>query len=58
MKKLLDLRTQLGDLRGTLQTNEKLDEVLQDVVSNPDKLEQLRPAVKSKDEEKGEESDG
>ena len=59
LKKLLDLRTRLSDLRGTLQTNEKLDEVLQDVVNNSDKLEQLRSSVKSDDEEKkGEESDG
>jgi type VI secretion system protein ImpB len=59
IKKLLDLRTKLSDLRGTLQTNEKLDEVLQDVVSNPEKLEQLRSSVETKDdEEKGEESDG
>jgi type VI secretion system protein ImpB len=58
LKKLLDLRTRLADLRGTLQTNEKLDAVLQDVVSNSDKLEQLRSSVKPKDEEKGEESDG
>jgi type VI secretion system protein ImpB len=58
LKKLLDLRTRLSDLRGTLQTNEKLDEVLQDVVNNSDKLEQLRSSVKSGEEEKGEESDG
>jgi type VI secretion system protein ImpB len=58
LKKLLDLRTRLSDLRGTLQTNEKLDAVLQDVVGNSDKLEQLRSAVKSDAEEKGEESDG
>ncbi|MEX2303641.1 MAG: type VI secretion system contractile sheath small subunit [Bryobacterales bacterium] len=58
LKKLLDLRSQLSDLRGTLQTNERLDEVLQDVVNNPEKLEQLRSSVKSQDEEKGEESDG
>jgi type VI secretion system protein ImpB len=59
LKKLLDLRTRLSDLRGTLQTNEKLDEVLQDVVNNSDKMEQLRSSVKSDDEEKkGEESDG
>jgi type VI secretion system protein ImpB len=58
LKKLLDLRTQLSDLRGTLQTNERLDEVLQDVVNNPEKLEQLRSSVKSQEEEKGEESDG
>lgn len=58
LKKLLDLRTRLSDLRGTLQTNEKLDAVLQDVVSNSDKLEQLRSSVKSEDDKKGEESDG
>ena len=40
------------------RANEKLDAVLQDVVSNSDKLEQLRSSVKPKDEEKGEESDG
>lgn len=58
LKKLLDLRTRLSDLRGTLQTNEKLDEVLQDVVNNSDKLEQLRSSVKSEEDEKGEKSDG
>jgi type VI secretion system protein ImpB len=59
LKKLLDLRTRLSDLRGTLQTNEKLDEVLQDVVNSSDKMDQLRTAVKPADEdEKGEKSDG
>jgi type VI secretion system protein ImpB len=58
LKKLLDLRTRLSDLRGTLQTNEKLDEVLQDVVNNSDKMDQLRTAVKSDEDEKGEKSDG
>ncbi|MCZ6857161.1 MAG: type VI secretion system contractile sheath small subunit, partial [Gemmatimonadetes bacterium] len=29
IKKLLELRTQLGDLRGKLQGNDKLDEILQ-----------------------------
>jgi type VI secretion system protein ImpB len=58
LKKLLDLRTRLSDLRGTLQTNEKLDEVLQDVVNNSDKLEQLRSSVKTDEDEKGEESNG
>jgi type VI secretion system protein ImpB len=32
----------LSDLRGTLQTNEKLDQVLMDAVSNTEKLEKLR----------------
>jgi len=42
LRELLDLRAKLGDLRGTLQTNEKLDEVLLDAVSNTEKLEKLR----------------
>jgi type VI secretion system protein ImpB len=58
LKKLLDLRTRLSDLRGTLQTNEKLDEVLQDVVNSSDKMDQLRTAVKPDEDEKGEKSDG
>jgi type VI secretion system protein ImpB len=58
LKKLLDLRTRLADLRGTLQTNEKLDAVLQDVVNSSDKMEQLRSAVKPEEDEKGEKSDG
>ena len=33
LKELLDLRTRLNDLKGTLQTNEKLDEALLDAVS-------------------------
>src|ERR1035441_9016628 len=32
LKELLDLRTRLNDLKGTLQTNEKLDEALLDAV--------------------------
>lgn len=58
LKKLLDLRTRLADLRGTLQTNEKLDAVLQDVVNSSDKMEQLRSSVKPDEDEKGEKSDG
>jgi type VI secretion system protein ImpB len=42
LKALLDLRTKLSDLRGNLQTNEKLDELLLDAVSNTDKLNKLR----------------
>jgi len=42
LKELLDLRTKLSDLRGNLQTNEKLDELLLDVVSNTDKLNKLK----------------
>ena len=42
LRELLDLRNKLSDLRGTLQTNDKLDEVLMDAVSNTEKLDKLR----------------
>jgi type VI secretion system protein ImpB len=42
LRELLDLRTKLNDLRGNLQTNEKLDELLLDAVSNTEKLGKLR----------------
>ena len=41
VKKLLDLRTKLADLRGSLQGNDKLDEMLHDVVSNTEKRQKL-----------------
>lgn len=42
LRELLELRTKLADLRGTLQANEKLDELLQEIISSTDKLEKLR----------------
>ena len=42
LRELLELRTKLSDLRGNLQTNEKLDELLLDAVSNTDKLNKLK----------------
>jgi type VI secretion system protein ImpB len=42
LKELLDLRTKLSDLRGSLQGNDKLDEILHDVVSNTEKRQKLR----------------
>ena len=42
LRELLELRTKLSDLVGTLQGNEKLDRLLQDVINNTDKLEQAR----------------
>lgn len=42
LKELLELRTQLADLRGSLQTNEKLDEVLQETLGDKEKLNKLR----------------
>ncbi len=42
LRELLELRSKLNDLRGNLQTNEKLDELLVDAVSNTEKLNKLR----------------
>jgi len=41
LKKLLDLRQQLADLRGSLQGNEKLEEILQQTVTDAEKMSQL-----------------
>lgn len=45
LKELLDLRTRLSDLRGGLQGNDKLDELLQDALRNTDKLDKLKGEV-------------
>jgi len=42
LRELLDLRTQLADLRGSLQTNEKLDEVLQATLGDAAKMDKLK----------------
>src|SRR6202011_5358234 len=42
LKELLDLRTRLSDLRGSLQGNDKLEEMLLDAVGNTEKLERLK----------------
>jgi type VI secretion system protein ImpB len=42
LKELLELRTKLGDLRGALQGNDKLDDLLMEAVSNTQKSEQLK----------------
>ena len=53
LRDMLDLRTQLGDLRGNLQGNEKLEELLLDAVGNTEKLEKLRSELGSEEPEKG-----
>jgi len=53
LQELLDLRTKLSDLRGTLQGNDKLDEVLQETLRNTEKLGRLKTEMKG--EEKGNE---
>ncbi len=42
LKDLLDLRTRLADLRGSLQGNDKLDEVLMEAVTDTEKADKLR----------------
>lgn len=42
LRELLELRTQLSDLRGSLQTNEKLDEVLQSTLGDQGKMDALK----------------
>lgn len=42
LRKLLDLRQQLADLRGSLQGNDKLDEILQSTLNDADKMAQLK----------------
>jgi type VI secretion system protein ImpB len=46
LRELLDLRTRLSDLRGSLQGNDKLEELLLDAVKNTDKLGKLKAEVK------------
>jgi len=50
LKELLDLRTRLADLRGTLQGNDKLEELLLDAVGNTEKLDKLKSEIGSKEE--------
>src|ERR1044071_1140312 len=45
LKELLDLRTRLSDLRGSLQGNDKLEEALLESVGNADKLKKLKGEV-------------
>lgn len=50
LKELLDLRTRLADLRGTLQGNDKLEELLLDAVGNTEKLDKLKQEIGTKEE--------
>jgi len=45
LRELLELRTKLADLRGTLQGNEKLDDILKETVGNQEKMNKLRAEV-------------
>ena len=50
LRKLLEARTKLSDLRNKLAGNEKLEDILADVLSNTEKLAKL--GVEAKPEEK------
>jgi type VI secretion system protein ImpB len=42
LRELLELRTRLADLRGTLQGNDKLDEILQATLGDEEKMNKLK----------------
>ncbi|MBI4893668.1 MAG: type VI secretion system contractile sheath small subunit [Acidobacteria bacterium] len=47
LRELLELRTRLADLRGSLQGNEKLEHLLQDVLGNTEKMGRLKNELES-----------
>lgn len=47
LRKLLELRQQLADLRGSLQGNDKLEEILQTMLSSEDKMNLLKAEIES-----------
>src|SRR5439155_3725381 len=51
LKELLDLRERLSDLRGSMQGNDKLEELLRDAVTNTDKLAKLKSEIQGGKEE-------
>jgi type VI secretion system protein ImpB len=48
LRKLLELRQQLADLRGSLQGNDKLDEILQATINDADRLGRLKSEIETK----------
>lgn len=50
LRELLELRGRLADLRGTMQGNDKLEELLRDAVSDKDKLAKLKTEIGMKGE--------
>jgi type VI secretion system protein ImpB len=53
LSELLDLRTRLSDLRGSLQGNDKLDELLLEAVGNTEKLNRLKAEIGAPNAEGG-----
>jgi type VI secretion system protein ImpB len=52
LEKLLELRTRLADLRGSLQTNQTLDDLLQEVINSSEKMQRLRTEVQAPEKAK------
>jgi type VI secretion system protein ImpB len=50
LRELLELREKLSDLRGSLQGNDKLEELLRDAVSNTEKLSRLKTEMQGSKE--------
>ena len=53
LRELLELRTKLADLRGTLQGNDKLDEILQATLQDADKMAKLKQELGTEGESNG-----
>ncbi len=51
LRKLLDLRQQLADVRGSLQGNDKLEEILQATLGDEEKLAQLKEEIGDPEED-------
>src|SRR5215475_1901593 len=49
LKELLDLRTRLADLRGNLQGNDKLEDLLLNATGNTEKLQTLKGEIGTKE---------
>ena len=45
LRDMLELRTKLADLRGSLQGNDKLEEILQATISDEEKMKRLKAEV-------------
>lgn len=51
IRKLLELRQELADVRGSLQGNDKLEEILQATLTDTDKLAQIKDELGSQEED-------
>lgn len=49
LRQLLELRQQLADLRGSLQGNEKLEEILQETIADAERMARLKTEIGGND---------